>query len=239
MLPDAVLGLPYQGHLVTSHKAGGTLSIVAGALPPGLTLPATFGGVRRHRWRYCHPAGHRTHLRLHRSRHWRPGPAVVSGLPDHRGPEPAANHRPARQRVNPGGGRRRPGLRAELLPQRRGRTLHLGRCRRATPARPDPADVRRGLPTPATSSPGHRPRPAPSPSLCGSPTTPVSKQPSISPSPSNPERHTWPGGPAPRHTRHRAAPPAVTWRAPGHGLGPAVHRYHGARITDCRGAVGP
>ncbi len=43
VLPDAVLGQPYQGHLVTSHNAGGTLSIVAGALPPGLTLPATFG----------------------------------------------------------------------------------------------------------------------------------------------------------------------------------------------------
>jgi len=33
----------YQGHLVTSHNAGGTLSIAAGALPPGLSLPATFG----------------------------------------------------------------------------------------------------------------------------------------------------------------------------------------------------
>ncbi len=43
VLPDAVVGVPYQGHLVTSHKAGGTLSIVAGALPPGLSLPATFG----------------------------------------------------------------------------------------------------------------------------------------------------------------------------------------------------
>src|SRR3984957_6142226 len=43
VLPDAVLGLPYQGHLVTSHNAGGTLSIVAGSLPPGLSLPATFG----------------------------------------------------------------------------------------------------------------------------------------------------------------------------------------------------
>jgi large repetitive protein len=42
-LPDAVLGLPYQGHLATSHNAGGTLSVVAGALPPGLSLPATFG----------------------------------------------------------------------------------------------------------------------------------------------------------------------------------------------------
>jgi large repetitive protein len=43
VLPDAVLGQPYQGHLVTSHKAGGTLKIVAGSLPPGLSLPATFG----------------------------------------------------------------------------------------------------------------------------------------------------------------------------------------------------
>ena len=43
VLPDATLGVPYQGHLVTSHKAGGTLSIVAGALPAGLSLPATFG----------------------------------------------------------------------------------------------------------------------------------------------------------------------------------------------------
>jgi large repetitive protein len=42
-LPDATLGVPYQGHLVTSHNAGGTLSIVAGALPAGLSLPATFG----------------------------------------------------------------------------------------------------------------------------------------------------------------------------------------------------
>jgi hypothetical protein len=43
VLPDAVAGLSYQGHLPTSHNAGGTLSVVAGALPAGLTLPATFG----------------------------------------------------------------------------------------------------------------------------------------------------------------------------------------------------
>jgi large repetitive protein len=43
-LPDAVAGLPYQGHLVTSHMAGGTLSIVVGALPTGLSLPVTFTG---------------------------------------------------------------------------------------------------------------------------------------------------------------------------------------------------
>jgi large repetitive protein len=43
VLPDAVVGQPYQGHLPTSHNAGGTLSVVAGSLPPGLSLPATFG----------------------------------------------------------------------------------------------------------------------------------------------------------------------------------------------------
>jgi Putative Ig domain len=45
VLPDAVLGQPYQGHLPTSHNAGGTLSIITGALPPGLTVPATFGAA--------------------------------------------------------------------------------------------------------------------------------------------------------------------------------------------------
>lgn len=44
VLPDAIDGLPYAGHLLTSHQAGGTLSIVSGALPAGLTLPATFTG---------------------------------------------------------------------------------------------------------------------------------------------------------------------------------------------------
>jgi hypothetical protein len=43
-LPDAVTGLAYQGHLVTSHKAGGALSVVSGSLPSGLSLPATFTG---------------------------------------------------------------------------------------------------------------------------------------------------------------------------------------------------
>jgi hypothetical protein len=43
VLPDAVVGVPYQGHLVTSHKAGGALSVVVGSLPPGLSLSATFG----------------------------------------------------------------------------------------------------------------------------------------------------------------------------------------------------
>jgi large repetitive protein len=44
VLPDAVMGLAYQGHLVTSHQAGGSLSVVSGSLPAGLSLPATFTG---------------------------------------------------------------------------------------------------------------------------------------------------------------------------------------------------
>jgi hypothetical protein len=43
VLPNAVADLPHLGHVPTSHQAGGTLSIVSGALPPGLALPATFG----------------------------------------------------------------------------------------------------------------------------------------------------------------------------------------------------
>jgi large repetitive protein len=43
VLPDAVVGVPYQGHLPTAHSAGGTLSVVAGSLPPGLSLSASFG----------------------------------------------------------------------------------------------------------------------------------------------------------------------------------------------------
>src|SRR6516225_4440124 len=45
VLPDAEIGVPYQeGHLATSHQAGGTLSVVSGSLPPGLTPPTTFTG---------------------------------------------------------------------------------------------------------------------------------------------------------------------------------------------------
>jgi len=43
VLPDAVAGQPYQGLLPTSHDAGGTLSVVAGALPAGLSLSSSFG----------------------------------------------------------------------------------------------------------------------------------------------------------------------------------------------------
>ena len=44
VLPDAVIGQSYAGHLLTSLQADGTLSVVSGALPAGLTLPATFTG---------------------------------------------------------------------------------------------------------------------------------------------------------------------------------------------------
>ena len=44
VLPDAIIGEPYQALLPTSHAAGGTLGVVSGSLPPGLSLPATFTG---------------------------------------------------------------------------------------------------------------------------------------------------------------------------------------------------
>ena len=44
VLPDAITGQGYTGQLVTSHDVGGTLGVVAGALPAGLSLPATFAG---------------------------------------------------------------------------------------------------------------------------------------------------------------------------------------------------
>ena len=141
-LPDAVLGQPYQGHLVTSHNAGGTLSIAAGALPPGLSLPATFGSSG----------------------------AIIGGTATQQGIEPTYSFtvqgtgdqgqplwQPYQitvdqnlpltivlpgQRINPRAGNGRPGLRAELLPQRRGRTLQLGRRLRAASARAGLADLR-------------------------------------------------------------------------------------------------
>ena len=43
VLPDAVVGQPYHGLLPTSHNAGGTVSVVTGTLPAGLSLSAIFG----------------------------------------------------------------------------------------------------------------------------------------------------------------------------------------------------
>jgi hypothetical protein len=43
VLPSATLGQQYEGFIITSLNAGGTFAITAGALPPGLTMPATYG----------------------------------------------------------------------------------------------------------------------------------------------------------------------------------------------------
>ena len=56
VLPDAVIGVSYQGHLVTSHQVGGTLSIVTGALPAGLSLQ---GADTTNRSRPCPYEWHR------------------------------------------------------------------------------------------------------------------------------------------------------------------------------------
>jgi hypothetical protein len=45
VLPDAIIGQPYQASLPTSHAAGGKLSVVAGAVPAGLSLSAHFTGA--------------------------------------------------------------------------------------------------------------------------------------------------------------------------------------------------
>jgi len=44
VLPDAITGRSYAGQLTTSHSVGGTLSLFAGSLPAGLSLPGTFTG---------------------------------------------------------------------------------------------------------------------------------------------------------------------------------------------------
>ena len=44
VLPDAITGRSYARQLTTSHNVGGTLSLFAGSLPAGLSLPGTFTG---------------------------------------------------------------------------------------------------------------------------------------------------------------------------------------------------
>lgn len=44
-LLDASVGQPYEGFILTSHGDGGTFSIAAGNLPPGLTMPAQYGAA--------------------------------------------------------------------------------------------------------------------------------------------------------------------------------------------------
>ena len=141
VLPDAVVGQPYQGHLPTSHNAGGTLSVVAGALPAGLSLPATFGPSGDDHRRYPGPAAARRSYTF-----------TVQGTGDQGQPlyqayqitvdqnQPLAIVLPAGgSTLSSGDGRR--GVRAELLPQRRSRAIHLGRglrssSRPASPCRP-------------------------------------------------------------------------------------------------------
>jgi hypothetical protein len=43
VLPGASVGQPYEGFIITSLNAGGTFAIVSGSLPPGLSMPASYG----------------------------------------------------------------------------------------------------------------------------------------------------------------------------------------------------
>jgi hypothetical protein len=43
VLPGATVGEPYEGFILTSANSGGTFSIAAGSLPPGLSMPSSYG----------------------------------------------------------------------------------------------------------------------------------------------------------------------------------------------------
>ncbi len=45
VLPGASLGQGYEAFIITSHESGGTFAIAAGSLPPGLTMPASYGAA--------------------------------------------------------------------------------------------------------------------------------------------------------------------------------------------------
>jgi hypothetical protein len=45
VLPDANIGQGYEGFIITSHESGGTFAVVSGSLPPGMSMPATFGAA--------------------------------------------------------------------------------------------------------------------------------------------------------------------------------------------------
>jgi hypothetical protein len=45
VLPDATVGQPYEGFIITSHESGGGFSIIAGGLPPGLMMPTFYGAA--------------------------------------------------------------------------------------------------------------------------------------------------------------------------------------------------
>ena len=43
VLPGATLGQPYEGFIITSNNSGGTFAIISGSLPPGLSMPSSYG----------------------------------------------------------------------------------------------------------------------------------------------------------------------------------------------------
>ena len=45
VLPAAAVGQPYEAFLLTSNGAVDTFTITSGALPPGLSMPATYGAA--------------------------------------------------------------------------------------------------------------------------------------------------------------------------------------------------
>jgi hypothetical protein len=45
VLPGASLGQGYEAFIITSHESGGTFAIVSGSLPPGLSMPASYGAA--------------------------------------------------------------------------------------------------------------------------------------------------------------------------------------------------
>jgi large repetitive protein len=45
VLPDASIAQAYEAFLITSHESGGTFAIIAGSLPPGLFMPASYGAA--------------------------------------------------------------------------------------------------------------------------------------------------------------------------------------------------
>ena len=47
VLPAATAGQPYEAFLLTSNGAVDTFTITSGSLPPGLSMPATYGPAGR------------------------------------------------------------------------------------------------------------------------------------------------------------------------------------------------
>jgi hypothetical protein len=43
VLPGASMGQGYEGFILTSNNSGGTFSVAAGSLPPGLSMPSSYG----------------------------------------------------------------------------------------------------------------------------------------------------------------------------------------------------